>query len=169
MLCAVTGVALLLTLGPHSSFALASAYSFLIGVGLGLSSTPMLIAVQSAVPWAQRGIATATNMFVRSFGGVVGLAVMGAIVNHVTGSIGGSTATNQALNVSGKHTIPASVLAHIHLALFQGIHEALIAALIATVLCLVVVTFLPGGSARKYAFQEEPDSLPLPRAVGEDG
>jgi MFS family permease len=167
MLCCVAGVALLLTLDLHSSFVVASAYSFLIGVGLGLSSTPMLIAVQSAVAWAQRGIATATNMFVRSFGGVVGLAVMGAIINHVTGHAGGSSTTNQALDVSGRHTVPPSVLAHIHLSLFDGIHEAFVAALIATVLCLIVVAFLPGGSARQHAFQEDPESAPLLHAVGE--
>jgi MFS family permease len=167
MLCGVVGVALLLTLDPHSSWVLASAYSFFIGVGLGLSSTPMIIAVQSAVAWSRRGVATATNMFVRSFGGVVGLAVMGAIVNHVSGHAGGSSATNQALDVSGRHSVPPSVLAHIQQSLFDGIHLAFISALIAAVLCLIVVAFLPGGSARLHALQEEQDSAPLPRAVGE--
>jgi hypothetical protein len=41
------GVSLLLTLTAYNSFAAASAFSFLIGVGLGLSATPLLIAVQT--------------------------------------------------------------------------------------------------------------------------
>lgn len=45
-----------------------SVYSFIIGIGLGLSTTPLTIAVQSAVSWARRGVVTATNLFVRSFG-----------------------------------------------------------------------------------------------------
>jgi hypothetical protein len=106
-------------------------------------------------------------MFVRSFGGVVGLAVMGAIVNQAAGHVGGSSATNRALDVSSRHSVPPSVLAQIHRSLFDGIHEAFIAALVATVLCLVVVTCLPGGSARQHVLQEEQESAPLPCAVGE--
>ncbi len=45
-----------------------SVYSFIIGIGLGLSTTPLTIAVQSAVSWARRGVVTATNLIVRSFG-----------------------------------------------------------------------------------------------------
>jgi MFS family permease len=91
LLCCVAGVSWLLTLTAHSSFAAASAFSFLIGVGLGLSATPLLIAVQSAVTWTRRGIATASNLFVRSVGSVVGPAVMGAPVNNATGHVGGAT------------------------------------------------------------------------------
>jgi MFS family permease len=45
LLFVLAGVALLLLLTPQSSFATVSGFSFLIGVGLGLSSTPMMIAV----------------------------------------------------------------------------------------------------------------------------
>jgi MFS family permease len=157
----VAGVALLLTLTPSSSFAVTSGFSFLIGVGLGLSSTPMIIAVQSAVSWARRGVATATNMFVRSFGGVVGLAIMGAIVNHVTGQVAGSSATNQALDVRSHHHVPATVLQHIHLTIFHGIHAAFWAALIAAVGACLVAFGLPGGSAHEHVLTEEtPAEMP---------
>lgn len=151
----VVGMALLLTLTPHSVFAQPSAFSFLIGAGLGLSSTPMLIAVQSAVAWARRGVATATNMFVRSFGSVVGLAVMGTIVNNVTGRIGGSGAANRALDVQQHTHVPPAILQRVHETLALAIHEAFIAALVAAALGLIVVTRLPGGSARQHELREE--------------
>lgn len=152
MLLDIAGIALLATLKVDSSFAAASAYSFVVGVGLGLCSTPMLIAVQSAVTWAQRGVATATTMFVRSFGSVVGLAVMGALVNNATQ--GATAATNQALNAGAGKALPASLLSHIHASLMNGIHAAFLAALVAAVLGAAATLFLPGGSARDHAIGE---------------
>lgn len=153
MLCDVIGVALLLTLTVQSSFALASLFSFVVGVGLGLSSTPMLIAVQSAVVWARRGVATATTMFVRSFGSVVGLAVMGALINNATQ--GSTAATNQALNGGTGHALAGSVLYHVHASLMDGIHAAFFAALVAAVIGLFAVSLLPGGRAQEHAVAEK--------------
>ncbi|MGB6051970.1 MAG: MFS transporter, partial [Rhodococcus sp. (in: high G+C Gram-positive bacteria)] len=54
---------------------------FVIGLGLGLIASPTLIAAQSSVEWSERGVATSTNMFARSIGSAVGVAIFGAIVN----------------------------------------------------------------------------------------
>jgi MFS family permease len=168
----VVSVALLLTLGLHSSFAAVCIYGFFIGVGLGLSATPMLIAIQGAVSWARRGIATATSMFVRSFGQVAGLAIMGLIINSATAGIRGGSAVNQTLNVGGGHGLPAEVLDKIHRELLNGIHGAFVAALIAAVLAAVIVAQLPGGSAREHELDENrsrgtaPDPTPVEQRVG---
>jgi EmrB/QacA subfamily drug resistance transporter len=150
----VVSVALLLTLGLHSSFAAVCVYGFFIGVGLGLSATPMLIAIQGAVTWARRGIATATSMFVRSFGSVAGLAVMGAIINSATAGIRGGSAVNQTLNVGGARGLSATVVDHIHRVLLTGIHGAFIAALVAAILGTLTVSRLPGGSALEHELDE---------------
>ena len=52
------------------------------GIGMGLSMVPMLIAVQSAVPRSDLGVATSLTQFFRSVGGAVGVAVMGAVKAH---------------------------------------------------------------------------------------
>jgi EmrB/QacA subfamily drug resistance transporter len=52
------------------------------GIGMGLSMVPMLIAVQSAVPRGDLGVATSLTQFFRSVGGAVGVAVMGAVKSH---------------------------------------------------------------------------------------
>ncbi|HKN96436.1 MAG TPA: MDR family MFS transporter [Pseudonocardiaceae bacterium] len=54
---------------------------FVVGAGLGLTSSPTLVAAQSVVRWERRGVVTGTNMFARSMGSAVGAAVMGAIAN----------------------------------------------------------------------------------------
>jgi EmrB/QacA subfamily drug resistance transporter len=52
----------------------------LAGVGMGLNMVPMLIAVQSAVPRAELGVATSMTQFFRAVGGAIGLSVMGAVM-----------------------------------------------------------------------------------------
>jgi MFS family permease len=54
--------------------------SAVIGAGLGTISTPVLIVIQSSVPWAQRGSATALNQFSRTIGGAIGVAGMGILL-----------------------------------------------------------------------------------------
>ncbi|ADB75219.1 putative multidrug resistance protein MdtD [Geodermatophilus obscurus DSM 43160] len=73
-----TGTALL---GLHAQLWQVAASMFVTGIGLGLSSSPLIVAVQSVVGWNRRGVVTATNMFARSIGSAVGAAVFGAIAN----------------------------------------------------------------------------------------
>ena len=48
---------------------------------MGWIASPTLIAAQSAAEWQVRGVVTGTNMFARSMGSAVGIAVFGAIAN----------------------------------------------------------------------------------------
>ena len=60
--------------------AVVAASTFIIGAGMGMSTTSMLIAVQISVPWSERGIATASVQFFRNMGNTVGAAVLGAVL-----------------------------------------------------------------------------------------
>lgn len=53
----------------------------LMGVGMGLSIPPFLIAVQSSVKREQLGTATSTLQFSRSIGGTLGVSAMGALLS----------------------------------------------------------------------------------------
>ncbi|TNC29102.1 MDR family MFS transporter [Amycolatopsis alkalitolerans] len=68
-------------LREHTSVWTAAGVAFVLGIGLGLSASPTLVASQSVVGWAQRGVVTGTNMFSRSLGSAVGAAVFGAVAN----------------------------------------------------------------------------------------
>jgi hypothetical protein len=52
-----------------------------LGVGNGFVSTPYLVAVQNAVPWHKRGIATSLGQFFRTIGGSIAVAGFGALLN----------------------------------------------------------------------------------------
>lgn len=55
--------------------------SFFIGAGMGLTGTTFIVAIQKSVDWNVRGVATATNSFMRTFGGALGAALFGGILN----------------------------------------------------------------------------------------
>lgn len=79
------GSALLLLLGEGSSVWAVGVYCLVIGLGMGLTAAPTLIAAQSSVGWSERGVVTANNIFLRSLGSALGAAVFGAIANAIIG------------------------------------------------------------------------------------
>ncbi|MGJ4844321.1 MDR family MFS transporter [Leifsonia sp. Le1] len=87
---ALVGAITLAATSVHPSVAFVAISCFIVGLGMGLIATPTLIAAQSSVDWNERGVVTGTNMFARSIGSAVGVAVFGAIANSIiTGSAGG--------------------------------------------------------------------------------
>ncbi|GBQ03354.1 MFS transporter [Streptomyces spongiicola] len=55
----------------------------LLGAALGFFQLPLLVGVQSTVPWAERGTTTASVLFSRQVGQSVGAALFGALANAV--------------------------------------------------------------------------------------
>ncbi|GAB7045481.1 MFS transporter [Catenuloplanes indicus] len=75
-------VALAVTAAWPSPFTVA-AVTFVMGFGLGWTAVPTLIAAQSSVGWEQRGVVTGGNIFARTAGSAVGVAVLGAIATGI--------------------------------------------------------------------------------------
>ncbi|MFG2643691.1 MFS transporter [Streptomyces sp. NPDC048370] len=59
---------------------------FLLGGALGLFQLPLIVGVQSTVPYEERGTTTASVLFCRQVGQSVGAALFGAIANGVLAS-----------------------------------------------------------------------------------
>ncbi len=74
---------LIFTILPSYEYvSLAASGSFLLGVGMGLTSTAFIVSIQSTVGWELRGAATAANMFMRNLGNTIGAALLGGILNN---------------------------------------------------------------------------------------
>ena len=86
MALAVLGPLLLTLFSSRPSIIVAALCCIVTGLGLGLAVTPSLIAAQSSVFWNERGVVTGTNLFARSVGSAVGVAIFGAIANAVFAS-----------------------------------------------------------------------------------
>ncbi|HEU5454867.1 MAG TPA: MDR family MFS transporter [Nocardioides sp.] len=125
----VAGGALLLFIDPHSSLLLLGGACFVLGLGFGYVASPSVVAVQQAVGWQSRGVATGANMFARSVGSAVGVAIFGAVANAVvTAKLGG--------DVSRLGGFPPAVLDPAITAVF-GVSAAL------SLLLLVVTSLMP--------------------------
>jgi EmrB/QacA subfamily drug resistance transporter len=82
VLAVIGSIALAFVAGTPSVAAVAIV-CFVIGLGFGFINAPGIIAAQSSVPWNERGVVTGTNLFARSIGSAVGVAVFGAIANGI--------------------------------------------------------------------------------------
>jgi EmrB/QacA subfamily drug resistance transporter len=138
--------------------------SFVVGVGLGFASIAILVAVQSVVGWNRRGVVTGANMFMRSLGSAVGIAVFGSIAN--------TTIAHQLQNsppaLAGKmpqsvdsasiafagHTDPA-VHDYIRHSLYVATHRIFWALVVAAVLGLLTQLLLP-RRVRPLVFDDDP-------------
>lgn len=72
-------VALFAAAGPWA----AGGGSFILGTGLGILNITFIVAIQTMVPWAQRGAATASNVLMRILGNALGAALFGGVLNFL--------------------------------------------------------------------------------------
>ena len=93
-LCWAVGSAILVTLDRTSALPLAVVAAAILGLGMGLTVFPVLVAAQSAVGWSRRGIVTGVVDFSRSMGAAIGVAALGTVL---FATIGASAAEVQTL------------------------------------------------------------------------
>lgn len=75
------GASVFLFLGPASSPVWAGIGSGILGLGMGFLSNSSMLIIQSCVGWAERGSATASNIFARNLGSALGAAALGGVLN----------------------------------------------------------------------------------------
>jgi MFS transporter, DHA2 family, methylenomycin A resistance protein len=80
------GALLLSRLGVHSGYAAVWPAFLVIGIGYGITSTPMAAAVLGAVPSDRAGMASSTMNTGRQIGGVFGIAVLGSLLPAASGA-----------------------------------------------------------------------------------
>jgi MFS family permease len=124
------GSALLLLLSPQSTVWQVAVTCFVVGLGMGMVASPTLVAAQSTVDWESRGVVTGTNMFARSMGSALGIAVFGAIANaSLSAKLNGHSSGTAS-------SVPASALA-------PAMHEVFIGAAVVAVVLLAAVALMP--------------------------
>ena len=76
----VAGAFLISTMNTDTSFVRAVGYIVVLGLGLGATFPTFTLAVQNSVPFRLMGVSTSALQFYRSIGGMLGLAVLGAVM-----------------------------------------------------------------------------------------
>jgi EmrB/QacA subfamily drug resistance transporter len=126
----LAGTVLLALVGSGVEVWQVAGICFIVGAGLGLVNAPVLVAVQSVVGWDRRGVVTSTNLFNRSIGSAVGVAIFGAIANV--------TLDGQVTGVSASADGQGGTV------LFDAAHHVFIGVAVVGVLLLVAVALMPG-------------------------
>ncbi len=122
----VSSVGLAFSLAPDISLRQLGLATGLFGVGMGLTNTALIIAVQSSVTWQQRGVATASTIFFRTIGGTLAVGGLGGVIARGIAGIQGvpAEAANQLLGPDHGHSLPSEVLQSLSGALEHGLHAA---------------------------------------------
>lgn len=124
---------------------------FVIGIGLGLQSNAYIITIQAKVPWKERGVATANNLFMRTLGSSVGVAAFGGVLNStITHQLGkevtsagkhGVDLVNQLLDPTVR--LGAEARESVISALSSGMNAVFLTAIIVAMVCLCITFWLP--------------------------
>jgi EmrB/QacA subfamily drug resistance transporter len=160
----VAGSILCALLTAHSSVWQVAGTCFVIGIGLGLASSPTVVAVQSVVGWERRGVVTAANLFCRSIGSAVGVAALGAVANatlahrfaHPPAAVAASLpkevdATSLVLNAGGDSSSSAAA-AFVRSALFDATHHVFLVLVVVAVAMVGALLLMP-RRAEPLAFE----------------
>ncbi len=147
---ALLGVFMTVQLSGHAPVWHVALAMFVTGIGMGLSSSPLVVAVQSVVGYDRRGVVTGANMFFRSIGSAVGVAAYGALANstiadrfaHPPKSVRGPLPhsvdeTTQALQHGG------AVAQFARASLYAATHHVFVGMAVTAVLITVAVGLVP--------------------------
>jgi len=129
---ALVGTIALAATGPYPNPFTVAVVAFVIGFGLGWTAAPTLIAAQASVDWDERGVVTGVNVFARSAGSAVGVAIFGAIANNV---------------------INAGLGEHDYATIVSASTWVFVAVAVMAALMCVASLRMPGGAVDSAAFQ----------------
>jgi EmrB/QacA subfamily drug resistance transporter len=119
------GMFLLSTLTQNTSNLELIIYEIIVGIGAGLAMPLFTVAIQNAVTKRDLGVVTSSTMYFESLGSVIGLAILGAIVNMTL-----------KLNLQNTTIHVSSSL------LVTAIHNVFIIAVILNIIGLILCFFL---------------------------
>lgn len=118
------GMFLLSTLTPGTNNLEIITYEIITGVGAGLAMPIFMIAAQNAVSKRDLGVVTSSSMYFEQLGSVVGLAILGTIVNITLNS-----------NIQNTVNVASPLLV-------TALHNVFIAALIMNIAGFIICLFL---------------------------
>jgi EmrB/QacA subfamily drug resistance transporter len=149
--------------------------SFIMGAGLGLLSTPLVVGLQSVVGWERRGVVTGANMFARQLGQAIGAAFFGSIINatlagwlrqappDIAQQIPATlNVTSQVLG--GATQLSAAAAAYLRRGIYLGTHDVFLALTVVAVASIGALLLTPRAFTT-LEFAAEAPAAPQPEAA----
>ncbi|WP_040982494.1 MDR family MFS transporter [Oceanobacillus jeddahense] len=126
--------------------------SFVVGVGMGLTSTTFIVAIQNSVSWQARGSATSLNMFMRIIGSAIGTALLGGILNlrlqqyYQQQAADDMPNIDAVLNEGMRETLSPDTLALMQDGLAHAFHTVFFGLFLIGIVTFIILWFFPKGT-----------------------
>jgi hypothetical protein len=144
----------MLTLAVGSAYPSSARLAFngaliLIGVGMGPTSLSFILAVQHAVSWGQRGVATGAVLFFRTIGGAIGVGALGGVLTWQLSrilTIAGASGVDvgSALRTETHHLLSRGVLSLVQTSLGHSLRDVFLMMVFLAFGCMACAAWLPG-------------------------
>jgi EmrB/QacA subfamily drug resistance transporter len=150
--CAVLAGGLILALAVEEGPIVAGAGSFVMGAGLGMLSSTIIVFIQSSVSWSQRGVATATNILMRILGNTLGAALFGGVLNlalrhefvlHHGSGLASAENLQDIFSAGARGAVISEALAAAVASLSSGLHAVFWAVIPFAAVTLATAWFIP--------------------------
>ena len=148
----IIGSIILVLMKPEAGPLVAATGSFFVGIGMGLTSTAFIVLIQNMVTWEQRGIATASNMFMRNVGNTVGAALLGGVMNSrfqaylTENTLPEENVTldmaNQLLDREARGKLPAEVVTVLQNGLTISLHTVYFIVFVLAIISFIFLIFV---------------------------
>jgi EmrB/QacA subfamily drug resistance transporter len=153
------GMLLLARLDVDTPLWTASAYTLVVGLGLGMTMQVLVLAVQNAVDYRFLGVATSGAVLFRQIGGSIGVSLFGAIfANRLHAQLAGELPPGAEVPPSGDPTAVAALPPALHEAYVTAFADALqtvfLVAAVISFLAFVFTWFLQELPLRETAKAE---------------
>jgi hypothetical protein len=155
MVALSAGGVLLTRLALDTPLPLVVAAGAVVGTGMGVTSTTLIVLTQNAVGWDQRGAVTGALQFCQAIGGTLWVSVQGALLSAALlgASTGGPTgwsgagAVSAMLDPTARGSLPPEQLQAVAQTLAGGLHQVFVLYLAAALVGLLIVSLLPAPPA----------------------
>ncbi|AVH61082.1 MFS transporter [Streptomyces dengpaensis] len=170
----VAGAVLLLLLGTDTPVFAASALTLVLGTGVGMLMQSTLLTTMNTAPPRDMGAATGTVTLLRTIGGSLGVAALGAVhIGRMTGELRDKLGARSAqrLTSGGELTpesldrMPARPRGVVQEAFTSGLHGVLVGAALLSAAAFLLAWFVRGTPPPKSpapAPDPEPTQIPAP-------
>ncbi|WP_063131676.1 MDR family MFS transporter [Nocardia fusca] len=152
----VVGFALLSALDHETNLWLVSAYIAVVGLGVGMMMQNLVLAVQNTVSVRDIGAASSNVAFFRTFGGAIGVSVLGSVLATRVGELsaqgfarlGIQTASGGGSNLD-LDSLPAPIATIVRASYGDATGRIFLIAAFAAVVALLATTLLPNRPLRR--------------------
>ncbi|MEV3961838.1 MDR family MFS transporter [Nocardia sp. NPDC050193] len=152
----VLGFALLSALDHETSLWLVGAYIAVVGLGVGMMMQNLVLAVQNTVSVHDIGAASSNVAFFRTFGGAIGVSVLGSVLATRVGELSAQGFARLGIQTSSGggsnldlDSLPAPVATIVRAAYGDATGRIFLIAAVAAVVALLATTLLPNRPLRR--------------------